>query len=152
RIEAYKILQKMGAKLEMTITQNDFETIGEIRVESSKLNGIEVKDNIAWLIDEAPALAIAFALAKVESSLINAKELSVKESDRIAVMVENLTLCGVKARELDDGFEIEGGCGLKSSKIKSYGDHRIAMSFAILGLLCGIEIDDGDCIKTSFPN
>lgn len=152
RIEAYKILQKMGAKLQISITQNDFESIGEIRAESSHLKAIEVKDNIAWLIDEAPALAIAFALAKGKSTLKNAKELRVKESDRIAAMVENLKLCGVLAKELEDGFEIEGGNSLKSAKIKSYGDHRIAMSFAILGLLYGIEIDDSECIKTSFPN
>ncbi|MFQ6342114.1 3-phosphoshikimate 1-carboxyvinyltransferase [Campylobacter sp. VTCC 70190] len=152
RIEAYKILQKMGAKLQMSITQNDFESIGEIRAKSSHLKAIEVKDNIAWLIDEAPALAIAFALAKGKSTLKNAKELRVKESDRIAAMVENLKLCGVLAKELEDGFEIEGGTSLKPAKIKSYGDHRIAMSFAILGLLYGIEIDDSECIKTSFPN
>ncbi|ECV9672029.1 3-phosphoshikimate 1-carboxyvinyltransferase [Campylobacter jejuni] len=151
RIEAYKILQKMGAKLEIKITQNDFETIGEIHASSSELKAVEVKENIAWLIDEAPALAIAFALAKGKSKLINAKELRVKESDRIAAMVENLKLCGVNAKELEDGFEIEGS-QIKKAKIKSYGDHRIAMSFAILGLLCGMEIDESECIKTSFPN
>ncbi len=151
RIEAYKILQKMGAKLEIKITQNDFETIGEIHASSSELKAVEVKENIAWLIDEAPALAIAFALAKGKSKLINAKELRVKESDRIAATVENLKLCGVNAKELEDGFEIEGS-QIKKAKIKSYGDHRIAMSFAILGLLCGMEIDEGECIKTSFPN
>ncbi len=151
RIEAYKILQKMGAKLEIKITQNDFETIGEIHASSSELKAVEVKENIAWLIDEAPALAIAFALAKGKSKLINAKELRVKESDRIAATVENLKLCGVNAKELEDGFEIEGS-QIKKAKIKSYGDHRIAMSFAILGLLCGMEIDESECIKTSFPN
>ncbi|EAJ6871227.1 3-phosphoshikimate 1-carboxyvinyltransferase [Campylobacter coli] len=151
RIEAYKILQKMGAKLEIKITQNDFETIGEIHASSSELKAVEVKENIAWLIDEAPALAIAFALAKGKSKLINAKELRVKESDRITAMVENLKLCGVNAKELEDGFEIEGS-QIKKAKIKSYGDHRIAMSFAILGLLFEMEIDESDCIKTSFPN
>ncbi|MBM0637020.1 3-phosphoshikimate 1-carboxyvinyltransferase [Campylobacter sp. VicNov18] len=151
RIEAYKILQKMGANLSMKITQNDFETIGEIQAQSSILHSIEVEQNIAWLVDEAPALAIAFALAKGKSRLKNAKELRVKESDRIAVMVENLRLCGIKAQEFEDGFEIIGG-KVASAKIKSYGDHRIAMSFAILGLFCGMEIDDSECIKTSFPN
>ncbi|HHW1541472.1 TPA: 3-phosphoshikimate 1-carboxyvinyltransferase, partial [Campylobacter coli] len=86
-----------------------------------------------------------------KSKLINAKELRVKESDRIAATVENLKLCGVNAKELEDGFEIEGS-QIKKAKIKSYGDHRIAMSFAILGLLCGMEIDESECIKTSFPN
>ncbi|MDX2331204.1 3-phosphoshikimate 1-carboxyvinyltransferase [Campylobacter hepaticus] len=151
RIQAYKILQKMGAKLTINITQNNFETIGEIIAESSTLHAITIEKNIAWLIDEAPALAIAFALAKGTSALKNAQELRVKESDRIKVMVENLKLCGINAKELEDGFEIIGG-EVKAAKIKSYGDHRIAMSFAILGLLCGMEIDESECIKTSFPN
>lgn len=151
RIEAYKILQKMGAKLEIKITQNDYESIGEIHAQSSSLNAICVSENIAWLIDEAPALAIAFAVAKGKSVLKNAKELRVKESDRISAMVENLKLCDIDARELEDGFEIEGRKA-KFAKVKSYGDHRIAMSFAVLGLLCGMEIDESDCIKTSFPN
>ncbi|MCW1360015.1 3-phosphoshikimate 1-carboxyvinyltransferase [Campylobacter sp. CCS1377] len=151
RIEAYKVLQKMGAKLEFKFYENSFESVGEIYAQSSSLQAVEVSENIAWLIDEAPALAIAFACAKGESILRNAKELRVKESDRIHAMVENLQKCGIEAEELDDGFKITGAKA-KSAKIKSYGDHRIAMSFAILGLLYGMEIDETECIKTSFPN
>ncbi|MBZ7933636.1 3-phosphoshikimate 1-carboxyvinyltransferase [Campylobacter sp. LH-2024] len=151
RIEAYKVLQKMGAKIEIKITQNHFESIGEIRASFSKLKAVEVKENIAWLIDEIPALAIAFALADGISILKNAKELRVKESDRICSIVSNLKLCGIKVEEFEDGFKIEGG-KVNKAKIKSYNDHRIAMSFAILGMVCGMEIDDFDCIKTSFPN
>ncbi|TKX30970.1 3-phosphoshikimate 1-carboxyvinyltransferase [Campylobacter estrildidarum] len=150
RIEAYKILQKMGAKIEIKVTQNSFETIGEISASSSELKGIKLKENIAWFIDEIPALAIAFSVAKGKSVLKNAQELRVKESDRIMAIVENLKLCGINVREFQDGFEIEGG-RVNKAKIKSYGDHRIAMSFAILGLVCGMEIDDSECIKTSFP-
>ncbi|MBZ7936195.1 3-phosphoshikimate 1-carboxyvinyltransferase [Campylobacter sp. B0100352/1] len=151
RIEAYKILQKMGAKIEIKITQNHFESIGEIEASFSKLKGIEFKENIAWLIDEIPALAIAFALANGVSILKNAQELRVKESDRIHAIVSNLRLCGVKVEEFEDGFKIEGG-KVNKAKIKSYKDHRIAMSFAILGMICGMEIDDFECIETSFPN
>ncbi|TKX32361.1 3-phosphoshikimate 1-carboxyvinyltransferase [Campylobacter aviculae] len=150
RIEAYKILQKMGANIKTKITQNDFETIGEISASSSELKGVELKENIAWLIDEIPALAIAFSIAKGKSILKNAQELRVKESDRIMAIVKNLKLCGINVKEFEDGFEIEGG-KVNKAKIKSYGDHRIAMSFAILGLVCGMEIDDVECIQTSFP-
>lgn len=151
RIEAYKVLEKMGAKISYKFYANDFEEVGEIYAQSSELKAIEVSKRISWLIDEAPALAIAFSQAKGKSVLRNAKELRVKESDRIKCVVENLKKCGVKAKELEDGFEITGG-KVKFAKVQSFGDHRIAMSFAILGLLCGIEIDEVECIQTSFPN
>lgn len=151
RIEAFKVLEKMGARIEFKETRNDFERVGEIRVESSKLKAVSVSDNISWLIDEAPALAIAFACADGVSTLTNAKELRVKESDRIKAVVSNLQKCGIVAKELNDGFEIRGGKA-KFAKIQSFGDHRIAMSFAILGLRCGVDIDECECINTSFPN
>lgn len=151
RIEAFKVLEKMGARIEFKELKNDFESVGEITVESSELKAVCVSENISWLIDEAPALAIAFACAKGVSVLKNAKELRVKESDRIKAVVSNLQKCGIKAKELESGFEIEGGKA-KFAKIQSFGDHRIAMSFAILGLSCGVEIDDCACINTSFPN
>ena len=151
RIEAYKVLEKMGAKISYEFDKKNYEQIGTIYASSSKLKAIEVSENIAWLIDEAPALAIAFALAKGTSVLKNAKELRVKESDRIKAMVKNLQKCGIDAEELEDGFKITGGTP-KAAMIESFGDHRIAMSFAILGLVCSMEIDDSSCIATSFPN
>ncbi|EAI4440826.1 3-phosphoshikimate 1-carboxyvinyltransferase [Campylobacter lari] len=151
RIEAFKILEKMGAKITYNITNKDFESIGEICVESAPLKAVNVSENIAWLIDEIPALAIAFACAKGKSIIKNAKELRVKESDRIKSIVLNLQKCGIKVKEFEDGFEVEGG-EVKNAKIESFGDHRIAMSFLILGLRCGMEVDDSECIKTSFPN
>ncbi|ARJ56525.1 3-phosphoshikimate 1-carboxyvinyltransferase [Campylobacter cuniculorum] len=151
RIEAYKVLEKMGAKITYKFYENSFESIGEIYAQSSELKAVEVSERISWLIDEAPALAIAFSQAKGTSILRNAKELRVKESDRIRSVVENLKKCGIDAQELEDGFKITGGVP-QSAKIQSFADHRIAMSFAILGLICGIEIDDEECIQTSFPN
>ncbi len=151
RIEAFKILEKMGANIFYIQTANDYENVGEICVESSCLNGVIVNKNIAWLIDEIPALAIAFACANGKSIIQNAKELRVKESDRIKAIVSNLRKCGVKIKEFEDGFEIEGGVS-NGAKIESFGDHRIAMSFLILGLKYGMEVDDCDCIQTSFPN
>ena len=151
RIEAYKVLQRMGADVEFIETQNVYEPIGDIVVKHNKLEAVVVSENISWLIDELPALSIAMSQAKGTSKVMNAKELRVKESDRIKSVVNNLELCGIKFNEFDDGYEVIGG-SLKKAKIDSCGDHRIAMSFAIGGLLCGMDINDTDCILTSFPN
>ena len=151
RIEAYKVLQKMGAKVEFIQKEDKYEPIGDIVVEYAPLQAVEVKEHIAWLIDELPALAIAMAVAKGRSVVKNAKELRVKESDRIRSVVENLRRCGVEVEEFEDGYAIYGG-ELKEAEIDSFGDHRIAMSFAIAGLLASMKINDIDCIATSFPN
>jgi len=142
----------MGAKITYIEQENLYEPIGDIVVEYAPLQGVEVSENIAWLIDELPALSIAMAVASGESYVRNAKELRVKESDRISSVVNNLALCGVDFEEYEDGYKIFGGKGLKKATINSNGDHRIAMSFAIAGLLCGMDIEDTACIDTSFPN
>lgn len=154
RIEAYKVLQKMGARVEFIEKENDYEPIGDIRVRYGELNALEVSQNIAWLIDEAPALAIAFAFAKGASRLSGASELRVKESDRIKSVVSNLNKCGVQARELADGFEIIGQKTINGARVDSFGDHRIAMSFAIaaLGASSPMIVADCECVATSFPN
>ena len=151
RIEAYKVLQKMGAKIEFVEKENKYEPIGDIVVEHGELHGVEVGKNIAWLIDELPALAIAMAAAKGKSLVKNAKELRVKESDRIHCVVENLKKCGIEAKEFEDGYEIIGG-DIHPATIDSCGDHRIAMSFLIAGLKNGMVVEDTECIYTSFPN
>ena len=152
RIEAYKALERMGAKIEYIQKENIYEPIGDIRVSyNGKLKGIEVSSNIAWLIDELPALSIAMALADGDSIVKNAKELRVKESDRISSVLEGLNSCGVETIEYEDGYKIIGG-DLKRASINSCGDHRIAMSFAIAGVYCGMDIEDIECIDTSFPN
>jgi len=151
RIEAFKVLEKMGAKIEYLPKENRYEPIGDIIVEYSQLHGVEVADNISWLIDELPALSIAMACAKGESRVKNAKELRVKESDRISSVVENLRKCGIEVEEFEDGYSIKGG-ELKAAQVDSFGDHRIAMSFLIAGLVNGMEVKDTQCIETSFPN
>jgi 3-phosphoshikimate 1-carboxyvinyltransferase len=151
RIEAYKILEKMGAKVEYIEKENIYEPIGDIIVEHNELKGVNVNENISWLIDELPALSIAMSLAKGNSKVSNAKELRVKESDRISSVIENLKLCGVDYTEFEDGYEIVGG-SINKATINSYGDHRIAMSFAIAGTICDMDIEDTQCIQTSFPN
>jgi 3-phosphoshikimate 1-carboxyvinyltransferase len=152
RIEAYKVLERMGAKVSYNKTEDIYEPIGDIVVEYCELNGVTVDSNIAWLIDELPALSIAMSIANGKSTVKNAEELRVKESDRISAVVNNLKLCGVKFNEFEDGYEIFGSTTLQKANINSHGDHRIAMSFAIAGLLCGMEIKDTQCIETSFPN
>ncbi len=151
RIEAYRVLANMGAKVEFIEQDSKYEKIGDIIIEGDELKGVEVSQNISWLIDELPALSIAFACAKGKSIVKNAKELRVKESDRISTVVEGLKKCGIECEEFEDGYKVVGG-DLKSAKINSYGDHRIAMSFSIAGMASGMEIEDIGCISTSFPN
>jgi len=152
RIEAYKILLNMGADLNFIETENIYEPIGDIEVAyNGKLQAVTIEENIAWLIDELPALAIAMAVANGKSIVKNAKELRVKESDRISTVISGLNLCNIQTIEHHDGYEIIGE-ELKEATINSHGDHRIAMSFAIAGLQCGMKIEDIACIETSFPN
>ncbi|HZF69695.1 3-phosphoshikimate 1-carboxyvinyltransferase [Sulfuricurvum sp.] len=151
RIEAFKVLERMGADITYTITDERYEPIGTISIKSSPLHAVTVEENIAWLIDELPALSIAMACAEGKSIIKNAEELRVKESDRIKTVVDNLNLCGILTEEYPDGYAVIGG-EMKSATVNSYGDHRIAMSFLIAGLKCGMEVEDVECINTSFPN
>lgn len=151
RIEAFEVLKKMGTHIEYRIISQDYEKIGDIFVEHKPLNAVDIDKNIAWLIDELPALSIAMAVAKGKSRVRNAKELRVKETDRIRAVADNLTKMGIECEEYEDGYSIVGG-DLKPAMLESFGDHRIAMSFAIAGLVCGAKINDCDCIEVSFPN
>jgi len=151
RIGAYEVLKRMGVEVNFIKKEDIYEPIGDIEIKYKELNGVVVEEHISWLIDELPALSIAMSLAKGKSLVKNAEELRVKESDRIKAVVSNLEKCGVEYTEFEDGYEILGG-SLKKAKINSHGDHRIAMSFSIAGLNCGMEIEDVDCILTSFPN
>jgi 3-phosphoshikimate 1-carboxyvinyltransferase len=142
----------MGAKIIFSEKENIYEPIGDIEIiYNGRLHSVSVEENIAWLIDELPALSIAMAVAEGRSTVRNAKELRVKESDRIATVVKGLHLCGIDAEEFEDGYSILGGT-IQKALVDSHGDHRIAMSFAIAGLLSGMEIEDTACIDTSFPN
>ena len=151
RIEAFRALERMGANISYETTDNKYEPIGNIHVKYAPLCAITVEDNISWLIDELPALSIAFACAEGVSVVKNAEELRVKESDRISTVVNGLRACGIEVDEVHDGYSVRGG-ELKEAKIDSHGDHRIAMSFIIAGLRCSMNVDDITCINTSFPN
>ena len=151
RIEAFKALERMGTKISYNMTSNKYEPIGNIEVEYAPLHAVVVDEKISWLIDELPALSIAFACAEGVSVVKNAQELRVKESDRISTVVHGLNACGIETTEYEDGYTVRGGT-LQSASVDSDGDHRIAMSFIIAGLRCGMEVTDIDCINTSFPN
>ncbi|PHS57816.1 MAG: 3-phosphoshikimate 1-carboxyvinyltransferase [Sulfurimonas sp.] len=151
RIEAFKALECMGANIRYENIDNKYEPTGNIYVKYATLKAITIEDKISWLIDELPALSIAMACANGTSVVKNAEELRVKESDRISTIVNGLNACGIKTREYNDGYTVTGG-ELKSALVNSEGDHRIAMSFIIAGLKCGMQVRDLDCINTSFPN
>jgi len=151
RIEAFRALERMGANITYELTSDKYEPIGDITVKYAPLKAITVEENISWLIDELPALSIAFACAKGTSIIKNAEELRVKESDRISTVVKGLLACGIQVDEYEDGYTVTGGT-LNRATIDSHGDHRIAMSFIIAGLKCGMEVTDLEFINTSFPN
>ncbi|MGP1579576.1 MAG: 3-phosphoshikimate 1-carboxyvinyltransferase [Wolinella sp.] len=152
RIEGFRALERMGAKISYQITSQTYESIGDIEVVHASLRGIDITERLSWLIDELPALAVAMALAKGKSRVQNAKELRAKESDRIRVVVGNLQKLGIEAVELDDGYEITGGSFAAMQTLESHGDHRIAMSFALVGLCVPVRILDSGCMDVSFPN
>lgn len=151
------ILQLMGGNLTLSNEREiGGELLADIRIQSSDLKGINIPKNLIPLaIDEFPAIFIAASCATGETVLTDAKELRVKESDRIQVMADGLTILGVKNTVLEDGIKIQGGVFSKpSGTIESHHDHRISMSFAIASLRCehAIEINGVDNVKTSFPN
>ena len=151
------ILKLMGGNIELINQRLQAgELIADIKVSSSKLTGIEIPENLVPLaIDEFPVLFIAASCAEGETVLTGAKELRVKESDRIQVMADGLTSLGIENHVLEDGIRILGGEFTKqASSIKSHHDHRISMAFAIASVRSkfDIEIEGVDNVKTSFPN
>jgi 3-phosphoshikimate 1-carboxyvinyltransferase len=129
--------------------------LGRIEIIGGKLQGTEIlKEEVPNLIDEVPILAVAGALAEGVMTIRNAAELRVKETDRIETTIRNLRLMGGEIEEFEDGMVITGGRTLKGAKLESYGDHRIAMAFAIAGLLAEegqTTIANTACIATSYP-
>jgi len=149
------VLKLMGADIELS-NQRDVggEPVADIRVRSAKLKGIAIPEElVALAIDEFPVLFVAAACAKGETVLTGAKELRVKESDRIQVMADGLQILGVDAKPTEDGMIIQGGA-IGSGCVVSHGDHRIAMSFAMAALRSSGTIIINDCanVNTSFPD
>jgi 3-phosphoshikimate 1-carboxyvinyltransferase len=151
------ILKLMGGNIELSNERLQAgELIADIKVTSSRLKGIEIPENLVPLaIDEFPVLFIAASCAEGDTILTGAKELRVKESDRIQVMADGLTSLGINNEVLEDGIRISGGEFKKqTNSIRSHHDHRISMAFAIASVRSkfDIEIEGVDNVKTSFPN
>jgi len=148
-------LKKMGGKIKIVNKRNEkFEPVADLIVETSCLRGTVIGGKIIpRLIDEIPVLAVAAALAKGKTIFRDAGELRVKESDRIKTLCAELKKFGVRTKELRDGFIVYGSSKPKGAESISYGDHRIAMSMAVLALVSEGKsiIKDTACIKTSFP-
>ena len=154
RTAILKVLGRMGAHMIETVHQSTGEPIGNIEIHGAPLTGTTVlAGEIPNLIDEIPVLAVAAALATGRTVIRNARELRVKETDRITTVVNNLRAMGAQVIEFDDGMEIQGGHPLHAAQIDSFGDHRIAMAFAIAGLFAQGEtlISNTDCVNTSYP-
>ena len=155
RIGVINILRQMGAVIELSNERTvGGEPVADIHVQGAQLHGIQIpEDQVPLAIDEFPALFVAAACAKGETVLTGARELRVKESDRIQVMADGLQTLGIDARPTEDGMVLQGG-SLGSGTVHSHGDHRIAMAFVMAALRAQgpIEIEDCANVKTSFPN
>jgi 3-phosphoshikimate 1-carboxyvinyltransferase len=155
RTGVLNVLMRMGANLTEQIAADGVEPYGTILVhEGTRLRGTDIQgDEIPNVIDELPILAVAGAIAEGITRIKDAKELRVKETDRIAAVAKNLRAFGVHVEEKPDGMEIQGCKELKPASVPSYGDHRIAMAFSILGMFCKerCRIEDTACIATSYP-
>lgn len=159
RLGLIETLLEMGASLTFEERRDPIgEPIADLVVRTSKLRGVSPPERRApAMIDEFPILAVIAAFAEGETRIEGAAELRVKESDRITLMVDGLKACGVDAEELPDGLVVRGN-GPKSvrggASIRTHGDHRVAMSFLVLGTASkeAVVVDDAEMIATSFPD
>lgn len=149
------VLVRMGGTIQISNRRTAHgEPVGDIEVETSSLSGGEIPvESVPNLIDELPVLAVLGSQTREGLSFRGASELRVKESDRLAAVAENLRRLGGVVDEFPDGLHVAGGQTLKGGEADSFGDHRIAMAFAIAGLISreGASIRDSGCVKISFP-
>lgn len=151
------VLKRAGADVTVTLrkTPEGEEPVGDVTVVGGPLKAVEVGGcEIPNLIDELPLVAVLGALASGETVIRDAAELRVKETDRIASMVANLQSLGVDAAEREDGMVIRGPATITPTKaVRSYGDHRIAMAMAVIGLYATapVVINNVACVDTSYP-
>jgi 3-phosphoshikimate 1-carboxyvinyltransferase len=148
------VLEAMGARIAWSEEGDEGEPTASLTVEATALRGTTVGGAlIPRLIDEVPALAVAAAVAGGVTTVIDAAELRVKESDRIAALAAELGRLGARVREAPDGLAIEGGRRLRGARVASGGDHRMAMALTVAGLVAEGEtvVEDTACVATSFP-
>src|SRR5262249_37682800 len=149
-----EVLRRMGAHVDSGVRRVDPEPVGWLEARTSRLKGTEVwPEEVAGLIDEVPILAVAAACAEGELVVRGAGELRVKESGRIAALCEGLRVLGAEVEEYPDGLRVRGGARLRGARVRSHGDHRIAMALAVAGLAAAgdTDIEDAECIAISFP-
>ncbi len=155
RAHVLKALEGMGAIVTVENRETHAgEERGDLRVKTSELRSFEISGrDVPLVIDEIPMLAMLATQAKGVSKIRDAKELRVKESDRIEAIAVNLQKMGAQVKAYDDGMDITGPVALKGTSIQTFGDHRIAMAFAIAGLIAKGEtvIDDAGSAAVSFP-
>lgn len=155
RIGILTVLRKMGGRIDVLNPRKECgEDIGDLLVFPSKLKRVSIsEDLIPSIIDEIPILTIAGLFSEGGFRIDHAKELRAKESDRIKSMVSNLQKLGVEVTEFEDGYEFSEVMQINPTKIETYMDHRIAMSFSILAKLSNLNLtmDDTSWVDTSFP-
>lgn len=150
------VLIRMGAQVREAVEDVDqMEPRGTVEITGASLKGTMIHGKeIPQLIDELPILAVAGALASGTTTIRQAQELRVKETDRIAAIAHNLRAMGAQVIELNDGLEIYGRGALRGARLASFGDHRIAMAFAVAGLFADGEtiVQDAQCVHDSYPD
>ena len=151
------VLKRMGALIEVEVTEEQGDPIGTVFVRGAQLRGTEIGgDEIPNLIDELPMLAVTGALAKGKTVIRDAAELRVKESDRISVTAAHLRAFGVHVEEHPDGMTVHGPARLHSPEdpLASHGDHRITMSMAMLATFADapVKLEQVECVATSYPD
>lgn len=149
-----RVCKAMGADITLLNETTEGEPTADLLIRSSALHGTTVEGAIIpTLIDELPMIAVMAAFAEGTTVIRDAQELRVKESDRIQVMTENLRKMGADIQATEDGMIIHGGKPLHGAEIDSHLDHRVAMSFAVAGLLSEgtLSIKNGECVNISYP-
>lgn len=149
-----RICQAMGGNITLLNRSDNGEPTADLLIRTSALHGTTVGGEIIpTLIDEIPMIAVMAAFAEGTTIIKDAAELKVKESDRIAVMVDNLKRMGADIEATEDGMIIHGGKPLHGAVIDSHDDHRIAMSFAVAGGICEgvMDIIGAECVNISYP-
>lgn len=150
-----EVLLKMGANLKVEgERRSGGEPVADITVESSELTGLKLGGGIIpRIIDELPLVALASAFARGTTTISDAQELRVKESDRIAITVKQLSRLGVDIEELPDGMVVRGGRMLRGAECSSSGDHRLAMTLGTAALMARGEtvVHDAEAVNVSYP-